>query len=64
MFVRRKKSGIYEYLQIVHNERIGGRVKQRVIATQRLRLPHHGHPCQPRLPAGLFLCCARCEQIQ
>ncbi len=33
MFVRRKKSGTYEYLQIVHNERIGGRVKQRVIAT-------------------------------
>jgi hypothetical protein len=33
MFVRKKKSGAYEYLQIVHNERIGGRVKQRVIAT-------------------------------
>jgi hypothetical protein len=33
MFVRRKKSGAYEYLQIVHNERINGRVKQRVIAT-------------------------------
>jgi len=33
MFVRRKKSGAYEYLQIVHNERIDGRVKQRVIAT-------------------------------
>jgi hypothetical protein len=33
MFVRRKKSGAYEYLQIVHNERIEGRVKQRVIAT-------------------------------
>ena len=33
MFVRRKKSGCYEYLQIVHNERIDGRVKQRVIAT-------------------------------
>jgi hypothetical protein len=30
MFVRRKKSGAYEYLQIVHNERIDGRVKQRV----------------------------------
>jgi hypothetical protein len=33
MFVRRKKSGAYEYLQIVYNERIEGRVKQRVIAT-------------------------------
>jgi hypothetical protein len=33
MFVRSKKSGAYKYLQIVHNERIDGRVKQRVIAT-------------------------------
>jgi hypothetical protein len=33
MFVRSKKSGAYEYLQIVYNERINGRVKQRVIAT-------------------------------
>ena len=33
MFVRGKKSGAYEYLQIVYNERIDGRVKQRVIAT-------------------------------
>jgi hypothetical protein len=33
MFARVKKSGRYEYLQIVHNERIGDRVKQRVIAT-------------------------------
>jgi transposase len=33
MFVRSKKSGAYEYLQVVHNERIDGRVKQRVIAT-------------------------------
>jgi hypothetical protein len=33
MFVRSKKSGGYEYLQIVYNERIDGRVKQRVIAT-------------------------------
>jgi hypothetical protein len=33
MFVRAKKSGKYEYLQVVHNEWIGGRVKQRVIAT-------------------------------
>ena len=33
MFVRSKKSGAYEYLQIVHSERIEGRVKQRVIAT-------------------------------
>jgi len=33
MFVRTKTSGTYEYLQIVQNERIGGRVRQRVIAT-------------------------------
>lgn len=33
MFARVKKSGRYEYLQIVHNERIDGRIKQRVIAT-------------------------------
>ena len=33
MFARVKKSGRYEYLQIVHNERVGGHVKQRVIAT-------------------------------
>jgi len=33
MFVRIKRSGQYEYLQIVHNERLDGRVQQRVIAT-------------------------------
>ena len=33
MFARVKKSGRYQYLQIVHNERVDGRVKQRVIAT-------------------------------
>ena len=33
MFVRAKKSGRYEYLQVVQNERVGGRVRQRVIAT-------------------------------
>ncbi len=33
MFVRMKKSGAYQYLQIVHNERVNGRVKQHVIAT-------------------------------
>lgn len=33
MFARLKKSGRYQYLQIVHNERVGDRVKQRVIAT-------------------------------
>gem|GEM_PF-5315054 len=26
MFVRAKKSGRYEYLQVVHNERVDGRV--------------------------------------
>lgn len=33
MFARVKQSGRYEYLQIVHNERVEGRVRQRVIAT-------------------------------
>jgi len=33
MFVRAKKSGAYQYLQLVHNERIDGRVRQQVIAT-------------------------------
>lgn len=33
MFARVKKSGRYEYLQVVHNERIEGKVRQRVIAT-------------------------------
>jgi hypothetical protein len=33
MFARVKKSGRYEYLQIVENSRSGGKVQQRVIAT-------------------------------
>jgi hypothetical protein len=33
MFARVKKSGQYEYLQIVENSRRGGKVRQRVIAT-------------------------------
>jgi hypothetical protein len=33
MFARIKKSGSYEYVQVVHNERVQGRVRQRVIAT-------------------------------
>jgi len=33
MFARVKKSGKYQYVQVVHNERIEGRVRQRVIAT-------------------------------
>ena len=33
MFARVKKSGRYEYLQIVHNVRVEGRVRQQVIAT-------------------------------
>jgi hypothetical protein len=33
MFARVKKSGKFEYLQVVHNERIEGKVRQRVIAT-------------------------------
>ena len=33
MFVRAKRSGQYEYLQVVHSERVDGRPRQRVIAT-------------------------------
>ena len=33
MFARVKKSGKYQYLQIVENNKIKGKVKQRVIAT-------------------------------
>lgn len=33
MFARVKKTGKYRYLQIVHNERVLGKVQQRVIAT-------------------------------
>jgi hypothetical protein len=33
MFARLKTSGDYQYVQVVHNERIDGRVRQRVIAT-------------------------------
>jgi transposase len=33
MFVRVKKSGNYEYLQVVHSQRVGDSVRQRVIAT-------------------------------
>jgi len=33
MFVRAKKSGAYQYLQLVHNQRIDGKVRQQVVAT-------------------------------
>jgi hypothetical protein len=33
VFARVKKSGRYEYLQIVHNQRVDGAVRQQVIAT-------------------------------
>ena len=33
VFARTKKSGPYQYVQVVHNERVEGRVRQRVIAT-------------------------------
>jgi hypothetical protein len=33
MFVRAKKSGAYHYLQVVHNERVNGKVRQHVLAT-------------------------------
>ena len=33
MFLRTKKSGRYEYLQVVHNTRLDGHVRQQVLAT-------------------------------
>ena len=33
MFMREKPSGNYRYLQVVHNRRVNGKVKQEVIAT-------------------------------
>ncbi len=33
MFIRVKKNGAHEYLQLVTSERIDGRVRQRVIGT-------------------------------
>ncbi len=33
MFVRAKKSGKYRYLQVVHNQRVEGKVRQQVIGT-------------------------------
>jgi len=33
MFVRAKKSGAYQYLQLVHNQRVNGQVRQQVVAT-------------------------------
>jgi hypothetical protein len=33
MFVRVKKSGKYEYLQVVHNQRVEGKVRQQVLGT-------------------------------
>jgi len=33
MFLRAKKSGAYEYVQLVHNERLNGKVRQQVLLT-------------------------------
>ena len=33
LFARVKKSGPYQYVRVVHNERVEGRVRQRVVAT-------------------------------
>ena len=54
MFVRSKKSGTYEYLQIVENQRIDGQVRQRVMATLGRRdvLQSSGHI------DALLSCCA------
>ena len=57
MFVRVKRSGQYEYLQIVHNERLDGKVQQRVIATAGTprcapARPASSMPCWPRAPGS------------
>ena len=58
MFARVKKSGGHQYLQIVHNERINGHVKQRVIATLgRLDVLQHTGQLD-----GLLDSCARFTQ--
>lgn len=33
MFLRAKKSGAYEYVQLVHNQRVNGKVRQQVLLT-------------------------------
>jgi len=42
MFVRAKKSGAYQYLQLVHNERVDGKVRQQVMATLGRLVVIHG----------------------
>lgn len=41
MFTRIKKSGQHQYVQVVHNQRIRGKVRQRVIATLGRRIRRH-----------------------
>ena len=60
MFARTKKSGRYQYLQIVENRREGSRVVQRVVATlgrlDRLRAKGDVVPL-PGIPKRLCLSC-------
>jgi transposase len=49
MFARIKKSGLYEYLQLVENHRYGGKVVQRVIGT----MGRKDHLCQKKLESLL-----------
>jgi hypothetical protein len=39
MFARIKKSGQYQYLQIVENSKVGGKVRQRVLSTVGVLIP-------------------------
>jgi len=48
MFVRAKKSGAYEYLQLVHNERADGKVRQQVIATLDRQLTQRKATCNAK----------------
>jgi len=60
MFVRAKSSGKYQYLQVVENQRVDGRVKQRVIATLgRLDVLQQ----QGQIDALVSSCARFCDQI-
>ena len=54
MFVRAKKSGAYHYLQLVHNQRVDGHVRQSAAAdsprgdgSTRCRHTANSTPCRP-----------------
>ena len=64
IFFRVKKSSQRAYLQIVENHRIGGTVRQSVIANlgraEALIAPVHWPHCLLRAPSSLTRCCCCC----